>query len=181
MKKTLLLSCCLGIANIIFAQQTDTRNWLVQTDSAYHFTFNRPPGWELKLPGTNTRFFLTSQKENEQDPFRENINCIARVIEQAGFKVSDAADAIKKSLSEKLQDYKLLKSVYSTWNNSETLVLEYTCTQEAGGTIYNIHMLQRMAVVKNTLFTFTYTAEETSYNKFINIVNIVFQSLKIKQ
>jgi hypothetical protein len=181
MRKSILLFCCLGIVNILIAQQTNNSSWPVQTDSVYHFTFKRPPTWDLKLPGTNTRFFLTSQAENEKDLFRENINCITRVIEQAGFKISNAADAIKQSLSEKLKDYKLLKSAYSTWNNSQTLVLEYTCTQESGDTTYTIHILQRLAVVKNTLFTFTYTAEEAGYNKYIDIVNKVFLSLKIKQ
>jgi hypothetical protein len=37
-----------------------------------------------------------------------------------------------------------------------------------------------MAVVKGTLFTFTYVAEENSYNKFIGTVNTVFTSMKIK-
>ena len=165
---------CVGLQ----AQQTDNAiTWISHTDTTYNFTVKYPSHWQLKLPGTNTRFFITSYKDDDNDMFRDNINCIARDLDQAGFKISDAEAEIMKSLGGKLKNLKIIKSTYSTWNNSETLDLEYTCNQESEGISYDIHVLQRMAMVKKTLFTLTFTSEEKSYTKFIAIVKKVFQSL----
>jgi hypothetical protein len=180
MKKYTFLICCLLFVGSAYAQQDITKKWLVQTDTAYHFSFKYPNDWTLKLPGTNVRFFVTSVLENDEDKFKENMNCSARVLEQKGFKISTAKEALKQSLEEKLSNFILLKTNYIQWNNAETLVMEYTCTQTSNDITYNIHILQKMAVVKNTLYTFTYTAEEASYKKFIPIANAVFTSLKVK-
>jgi hypothetical protein len=169
--------CC----HQLTAQKNDIpADWLPFTDTAYNFSIRYPADWEFKPKNTNTRFFITSSTENDSDKFRENINCIARVVEEKGFTIKMAEDAIKKSLGEKLQDYKLLRSEYLTWNSSETLELEYTCTQTSSDVSYSIRMLQRMAVVKGTLFTLTYTAEQKSYRKYIDTVKKVLASLKVK-
>ncbi len=173
----LSILCC----NQLTAQQNDIpADWSLYTDTAYHFSVRYPANWEFKLKNTSTRFFVTSYKENEEDKFRENFNCMVRVIDDKGFTIKMAEDAIKKSLSEKLQNYQLIRSEYLTWNNSETLELEYTCSQSANDITYSIHMLQRMGVVKGTLFTLTYTAEQKSYSKYIDTVKKVLQSLKVK-
>ena len=172
---------CILCCNQLNAQQNNIpADWALYTDTAYHFSVRYPSDWEFKLKNTNTRFFITSYNENEADKFRENINCIVRVMDDKAFTIKMAEDAIKKSLSEKLQDYQLLRTEYLTWNNSETLEIEYTCTQSANDITYSIHMLQRMGVVKGTLFTLTYTAEQKSFSKYIDTVKKVLQSLKVK-
>ncbi|MGQ0739941.1 MAG: PsbP-related protein [Bacteroidota bacterium] len=155
-------------------------DWPSFTDTAYNYSVRYPADWEFKQKNTNTRFFVTSYTENDGDKFRENINCIVRVLDEKGFTIKTAENAIKKSLSEKLQDYALLRSGYLTWNNSEALELEYTCTQTASAVSYSIHMLQRIAVVKGNLFTLTYTAEQKSYSRYIDTVKKVLASLRVK-
>jgi hypothetical protein len=163
------------------AQKNDIpADWSLYTDTVYHYSVRYPANWEFKPKNTNTRFFVTSYKENEEDKFRENINCIVREMDDKGFTIKMAEDAIKKSLREKMKDYQLLRSEYMTWNNSETLEIEYTCTQTANDITYSIHLLQRMGVVKGILFTLTYTAEEKSYSKYIDTVKKVLQSLKVE-
>ena len=151
---------CILCCNQLNAQQNNIpADWALYTDTAYHFSVRYPSDWEFKL---------------------KNINCIVRVMDDKAFTIKMAEDAIKKSLSEKLQDYQLLRTEYLTWNNSETLEIEYTCTQSANDITYSIHMLQRMGVVKGTLFTLTYTAEQKSFSKYIDTVKKVLQSLKVK-
>ena len=183
MKLLLLSIVSLFGLNTIQAQNTNTptpTKWLTYLDSGFRFTVQYPSDWEFKKPNTNTRFFVTSYKENEADQFRENINCIARKLEQQGFTIKMAEEAIKKSLSEKLKDYNLIKSAYVQWNNAEALELEYTCKQSAEGVEYDIHILQRMAVIKGVLFTLTFTSETRSYDKYITTVRKVYNSLKVK-
>jgi hypothetical protein len=178
--KVLFSAICLFFLLQLQAQTTQPpTGWKSHRDSAYGFTFIYPTDWDLKLPGTNTRFFLTSKLENDSDQFRENINCIARGLQQKDFKISDATEEIKKSLSENLKDYHLIRSGYSNWNNSQLFTIEYTCTQESNGKKYSIHLLQHIAVVKSILFTITYTADVASFSKYESTVDKVFKSLKI--
>jgi len=181
MKRFLLLACTIFLFNTPQAQPAGTTtNWLTHTDAAYHFSINYPAGWEFKLPRTKTRFFVTSPIEDNNDQFRENINCIVREIEQKGLTISSAAETIKKNLADQMSDFKMIRSEYINWNNSETLELEYTCTRKSGEYNYNIHMLQRMAVINDTLFTLSYTSEDRSYNKYIATIKKIMESLKVK-
>lgn len=153
--------------------------WKTYYDSLYNFSFQYPDNWEFKFPTDKSRFFVTSYKENEADSFRENVNCIARKFDQQGFVIKDAEIAIKKSLSEKLEDYKLISSDYVQWNKVDALQLKYTCTKESGDQRFSIMMFQQMAVVKGTLYTLTYTSEVAGFDKYISAVNKMYASLKV--
>jgi hypothetical protein len=180
MKKFLFSFFCFLFTLSLSAQKSNTFiEWVTYTDSLYNFTVLHPSDWEFKTPGTSTRFFVTSYADSDTDNFRENVNCIVRKIEQTDFKISQAEDALKKSLGEKLKNFTIINSVYSQWNDAETLEMEYSCTRTSNGTEFRVHNLQRMAVVNGILFTLTYTAEEGSYNKYIGTVKKVIASLKV--
>jgi eukaryotic-like serine/threonine-protein kinase len=181
MKYNICAAVCI-LSSITLTAQTkpDTSQWKTYTDTAYHFTMQYPAWWEFKPQSTNTRFFVTSYKENEADAFRENLNCLTRTIDQPGFTIDKAEAAIKKSLAGQLTDYKLIRSGYITWNGVQTLELDYTCTKESGGASYNIHMYQRMAIVKNTLFTLTFTSDAAAYTRYLPTVKKMLASLKVK-
>jgi hypothetical protein len=77
-------------------------------------------------------------------------------------------------------DYKLLSSAYVKWNNAEALQLSYTGNKEINGALVNLHMFQLMAVVKDVLYTITFTSMADSYDKYIGVVNKVVQSFTIE-
>jgi hypothetical protein len=178
LKYIVALCCCLS-STVLMAQQ-DTATWVSHTDTTYHFSLMRPDNWQFKLPGTNTRFFITSYAENDADKFRENINCIARRIEDRNFVISMAEDAIKTSIKEKMADYKELSSGYVKWNNTDALQLNYTCSQQFNGATVNLHIFQLVSVVKGILYTITFTSMTDSYDKYIGVVNKVVQSFKVE-
>ena len=175
-----LLAGIFILANLQAQQPVIGTHWYTHTDSAFHFSFIYPENWKLKPPSATTRFFVTSPKETDNDIFLENVNCIARVIEQKGFTIKMAEAAIEGSLAEKLKDFKLVRKEYSTWNNSETLEIEYTCTQKTGDKTYNIRILQRMAVINDTMFTLTFTAEVNMYKMYLPTAKKIMESLKVK-
>jgi len=166
---------------VLFANRTlaQTGDWLTQTDTTYHFSFKYPGDWQLKLPGTATRFFVTSYPETDADKFRENINCIVRKIDVADFKIQTAEEAVLKSLSSQLDDFKLIRTDYVKWNDADAMQLEYTATKKSGDIMYNLHMYQQMAIVKGTLFTLTYSSEAKSYEKYIATINKIVESIKV--
>ena len=176
----LFINTVAASTTVITKNNTDTVKWLSYTDTAYQFSFKYPSGWQLKLPNTNTRFFVTSYTENDADNFRENINCIVKKLEQKNFDIKTVEDAVKKSLSEKMKDFKMLGAAYVKWNDAETLVLDYTATSEANGVIYKVRIRQQLAAVNDNLYTLTYTAEVDSYNKYIGIITKIIDSLKVQ-
>jgi PsbP len=180
MKNSLILLCCLCTASLLHAQ-TGTAvktKWLTHYDSSYHFSFQYPEDWQLKLPGTNTRFFVTSYPENDSDNFRENINCIVRKMEDTGFKIKTAEADIKATLAEKMTDFKMLRSGYKKWNGKDALYMEYTCTNKSEDLVYYIHIYQQVAIWRGILYTMTYTSESKSYSKYWNTISTIMQSLK---
>jgi hypothetical protein len=184
MKKfILILFFIFTSVNILFAQSDPAAKsqWLTQTDTAYNFSFQYPVGWQLKLPNTNTRFFVTSYTENDEDNFRENINCMVRKMEQPDFKIISAEEAIINSLKTKLSDFNLIKSGYAKWNNVDALQLDYTATQKNGEVTYNLHLFQQMAVVNGQLFTLTFTSEKNSYTKYFETISKIIESIKVKK
>ena len=157
-----------------------TVKWKTHTDSLYNFRFQYPTDWEFKLPGTNTRFFVTSYIENDADRFRENVNCIARKLNQKNFVIKDSEEEIKTSLANKLKDYKLISSGYIKWNNTDALQLHYTHTQQSGDETYYVRMFQQVAFVNGTLYSLTFTSEAANYSKYETAVNKMYSSFRIK-
>ena len=176
---TLVCSAFFAVAN---AQNTAIPDsWETLEDTTYHFSLRYPPTWYYKLPGTNTRFFVTSPKENDADKFQENVNCIVRTLASSDIRIKDAEEAVLSTLREKLAKFNLISTTYITWNQAETMRIEYTCEQEAEGTIYPIHMVQYMAVVDGRLFTFTFTSHTSGFAKHIEYANKIFWSQKKKK
>ncbi len=179
MKIIFLSFICLILTTECIAQ-IDTKNWIVQTDTAYNFSYKRLPDWVLKLPATKTRFVLTTPLESETDQFKENLNCLVRLVEDKTFKISDAEGSIKTTLAKQLQNFNLLNTKYSKWNNAESLLLDYTCTKESEDKTFNIRINQHLAIVNGILYTFTFSSEENSFSKYSSTVTAVLNSFKAK-
>jgi PsbP len=180
MKKINTVLLCMFSAALLHAQADNNSKpkWIKQQDSVYNFSFEYPENWQLKLPGTNTRFFVTSQPESDNDHFRENINCIVRIMNDSSFKIMNAETAIVESLQKGLTAFKLLKKAPVKWNGTDALTIEYTCTQKSEEKEFNIHMYQQMALVNNRLFTLSFTAKDAHYSKYIAVIKKIIGSVR---
>jgi len=187
MKKISILPVFLFASSVcIHAQSEPTKNkeateWIQLSDTTYKFTISYPAQWTKKLPNTNTRFFFTTPLASDSDNFRENVNGIARKIEEKGFTILAATDDIKESLAKKLGNFNLIKATESKWFGADELALEYTGTNETDGVIYNVHFLQRIAAINGILITLTYTADNSQYELYLPMVKKIFNSFKFYQ
>lgn len=171
-----LVTLAITFFTITVSAQTE---WISYTDSTFNFTVQRPADWQFKLPGTDTRFFITSYKESETDNFRENINCIAKKL-SATIPIKAAESEIIKSLSSKVDNFHLVRSGYYKWNNSDAFEIEFTGTYNiSSDKTLKVHLLQRAAIIDDILYTLTYTSEADSYDKYIGIVKEVIRTFKI--
>lgn len=179
-KKIIFLPLYLFLTNVSFAQSTDKLSWMGITDTTYHFSFSYPINWELKLPNTNTRFFVTSYPENSADKIRENVNFAAKELNTVNFKIQSAEEAIKNNLAQKLQNFKLIDSKYFQWNSTDVLVFEFTCTKMVNDTPVTLRLQTYQAILGKWLYTFTFTAEDASYNKYMEVAAKIFNSIKFQ-
>jgi len=181
MKTPLGLTVIAAMAAATISLAADRAGWNKHTDQVHRFTFEYPADWTLKLPESNTRFFVTSPAENEADRFWENVNCIARKLDDPAPDLKVIEEAVLASLSKTQKDYALVMLDHSPWNQCPSFELVYTFTaQTPSGDDYPIKILQRVAVVKGTLFTITFTSEQRSYDAFVDTARGVIESLAIE-
>lgn len=87
---------------------------------------------------------------------------------------------ITKTLSENLSDFKIINSGYSNWNNVTAYEIEYSCTQASGNDTYYLHILQKVAIIKEKLYALTFTSEDEFYKKNIGMVRKMIESFKVE-
>jgi hypothetical protein len=177
MKKRFLLFIVLFTVSFSSNAQT---GWLSHTDTAYNFSFKYPAAWKLKLPGTNTRFFVTSPAENDEDDFRENINAIVREFSLSELPVAKSLKEIREALSKNLTDFKEIKNTAFKWQGKNALEIEYTCTKESEGKNYYLYILQRLVVINYKMFTVTFTCIANKKDKYLPVAKQVIKSMVIK-
>ncbi len=179
--KALLFTTIFFISSLLQAQTNSKKiEWLMHTDTAYNISIQYPSNWELKPPRSNARFFVTSYAESETDKFRDNINCAIPIAVDKSRTIQMAEREITETLSGMLPDFKIIHSGYSKWNGADAYEIEYTCSQTSNGTTYSLHMLQKVAIIKGKLYTLTFTSEEASFAKYIDTVQKMLRSFKVK-
>jgi hypothetical protein len=168
---------------IAFSASAQTGNtgvkWFTHTDTTYNLSIEYPSDWQLKPPTEKARFFVTSYPESDNDKFRENLNCLVPGDIEKEVTMKMVEDDIIKTLSESLPDFKIVQSNYSQWNKARAYEIEYTCTQKSNDITYDLHMLQKVAIIKGKFYGLTYTALSDSYEKYIRTVRRMFESFKV--
>lgn len=168
---------------ITFISSAQTGNsdvkWLLHKDSAYNVSIQYPSDWQLKPANDRSRFFIASYPETEEDKFRENLNCVVHNIED-GSTIQQAEEDIVKTLTGIMAEFKIVQSGYSKWNNADAYELEYTCTYANTDVKYDLHMLQKATIINGKLYVLTFSALNTTYDKYIGKVRKMFDSFKIQ-
>lgn len=178
--KISFLSACLFLAYFATAQSgTSTVKWLTHKDSLYNLSIQYPSNWQLKPPNENARFFITSYPESAADNFRENLNCIVPSPVKKGVTLKAAEEDINNTLSGSLPGFELVHSGYSSWNGVNSYEIEYVCTQTSGENTYELHMLQKIMILKGKLYALTFTSLTDSYDKYIGDIRKMIQSFRV--
>lgn len=176
------------ISNFTIAQTTTkpkadnaTQNWLSYTDSTTGTSVKYPPGWTLKTTNPKSPIVLKAPLENDEDGFAENINYVIRPIPQGqNVLLSDISKAIKSSLPNTVDDFKLEYEKKLQWMGAEALEFAYSGLSKGQNAGLKIKMLQRLTALNGNLYLATYSAEnkkdDISKADAMSIIN--FTSLK---
>nr|WP_294904332.1 PsbP-related protein [uncultured Lacibacter sp.] len=179
--KQFLLIAILFISFFSSAQTASQEvKWLKHKDTAYNLSIQYPSHWQLKPPSGNSRFFVTSYPESDEDKFRENLNCLIPSPVEEGTTIQQAEEEIVQTLSAMMSEFKIVQSGYSKWNNVNSYQIEYTCVFISGDVRYDLHMLQKAAIINGKLYVLTYSAKNDSYEKYIDMIRKMIDSFKVE-
>lgn len=146
-------------------------------NQTYGMKLEYPEGWSIKeSPAAGIIVAFGSPKESSNDKFVDNVNISnADLSSKPNVTLTQLADSWLKqtgsALSFKLQDR---KSTTLAGEAAEQLVYTFNNNGVDVKGIVTITMKNNMAYIV------TYTAEQTSYDKFVSAANTIATSLQVK-
>jgi hypothetical protein len=152
--------------------------WLDYANSDFGYRLSYPSDWQFKAPNAKNTFFIGTPMESETDLFVENINCTPTRLPTKDFDITTVEPSLLPKLSAK-PDFKMIQSKYIVWNGAKAWQIEYTFSNDSDNIHHDLHMVQRMAVYGDRLFTVTFTALDTSFSKYFPTVEKIFDSIKV--
>jgi PsbP-like protein len=176
---TILFICTSTIAQTTTKSKADntTQSWLSYKDSATGIVVKYPSNWTLKTTNPKSPIVLKAPLENDEDVFAENINYVIRPISQ-GQKVllSDISKAIKSSIPNAVDEFKLDYEKKLQWMGTEALEFAYSGISKGENAGVKVKMLQRLTILKGNLYLATYSAEnkkdDVSRADAMKIINV---------
>jgi hypothetical protein len=135
-----------------------------------------PPDWEMINEGFEGLVFgfLVPLDEASYD-FRESIN-LTIADSYSGMSKKEYEDLAISNLREYVGNMVIIESKDVTLNGYDTYISIYTCKNEGK----NLKVKQLYIFMNSKVYVLTFTAKQNSYGKFINIVNKIFSTIRIK-
>ena len=153
-------------------------NWATFSDAQVSVQY--PKDWELNQSGqSGSTFFLFSALESSNDYFKENINLIVQDLSMYGMAdvTLDGYTALSiLQLPNLIQNNKLITSSKEKANGKNYHKIVYTGTQMN----YSLKWLQHYWVENGKAYILTFTAEEATYDDYINEVERIFKTFRVK-
>ena len=165
------LKAMMQILLILFVACSSS-NWLTYTDNVNHFKVNYPDNWAKQ--NANGAIAFLSPKESEKDMFQENVNLMLQDLSQHAMNLEQYTELTKKQITDNL-------------GVSAILSLENTVLggHPAKEFVYNMNYQSRSLKLKqywfikgDVAYLFSYTAEQSQYDRYEKIATEMIQSFK---
>ncbi len=162
---------------IFLRPQNKNKDWISYENPNYGITLQYPNNRTTKTV-QNTIFSAFSPIEQDWDKFQENINLvISNNFGQNLDKFSaQQIDILKKSTN--FENFVLEDEWYTNFGWSDWYKIIYTGKLKW----YDIPLkrMQMWTLKWNSAYIFTYNAEQSNFDKYIDKINEILKSLKIK-
>jgi hypothetical protein len=139
-----------------------TVEWNSIKEPAYSIEY--PSDWELsKTPTTGVSFAILSQKESNQDNFRENVNLVIQDLSAYDMNLNSYIALSESQIETLVLDGKILESKRIENKDLPFQKMIYTGTQD----IFKLQFEQYIWVSKKKAFILTLTCEEAQFSDYI--------------
>lgn len=139
-----------------------------------------PESWtELDPSDYNAEFVILTDFEDELDTFQENINLIIQNLSENQMNLDSYLDLSLEQIRNN-DDFELIESSESVLGGFEARKIIYKTSFEQLGDENSLQLMQIFTIINNKAYLITYTAEPSSYDKYMNEVNEVINSFSLK-
>lgn len=152
----------------------NNRDFLTYNNSENNLSIRYPDNW-IKKEEENGVMFI-SPKENSEDIFQENIGVTVQTLANSTVTLEQITAASLEQLKNMITDFSLVSSTQINLANMPAKKLIYT--GKFGN--FNIKWLQVIALEKDKFYIITYTAEASTYNNALNLVEEMIDSFNKK-
>ncbi len=157
---------------IILTGCVQEKYMLTYENSAYRIKY--PKEWS-KQEFMDTGVIFTSPKENTSDNFRENLHIIVQDLSSNPVTLDEYTNESIEKILESVPNVNILKSEKTIVSSNPAYMVIYTGNQED----YHLKWMQIWTLKENKAFIITYTAEEESYDNFLNIIEEMINSFEV--
>ncbi len=151
------------------------KDFLTYENTKYDLRVKYPKDWIKKE--NNMGFLVTflSTKENESDTSAENVIINVQDLTGQSVTLEDITNATLLFSKKYFNDFKLIESETTTISGGSANKI--TCRMKQG--VYNLKLMQIHTIKNDRVYTFTYTATEDTYSKYLDIVQDMVDSVEI--
>ncbi len=144
------------------AQWSDTTGWKTQIDSQFYSTLRYPPDWQVSY--LNGGYTITSPKESDTDPYRENVSLFATEVPDTVMQedIKDFAEANFIQLKTTLQDVHVMVNKSIAANGLRLYLVVYNGM--AGGQY--LYWKQLYCLYNNVAYIITYTGQAGKKDRY---------------
>ena len=123
-----------------------------------------------------TQWQIYKELELIPDSISEQANqSVIKRITQVWHVIFEAKPPVIQSQEQKVEH---LERCFDL--RADAYELEYTCTYANTDVKYDLHMLQKATIINGKLYVLTFSALNTTYDKYIGKVRKMFDSFKIQ-
>jgi len=173
---TLLLLVVRAFAN---GQTSDARDTSFESEmiNRDNYTIRHPKNWTIdttNLMGAD--LFIISQKESDSDKFRENVNVMVQDLKGLNIGLEKYVDISKEQIKSLLTNANIIESTRLHRGNYEFYKLIFSGVQG----IFTLQTEQYYFLANEKAFVVTLTTEQTKYNSYEKIGEMILQSFELK-
>ena len=164
-------------SHLAIGQGKDSKDSDFEKYTAADFTIKYPSDWKVDESGTmGTKVIFFSPLESADDQFSENINIMTQDLTASPMTLKEYTDLSVKQINTLVTNGKIIESTTMQTPSGEGQRLVYTMDQGQ----YHLQFEQLYVIKKDKVYLVTYTAETTSYQKYLSKASHALESFILK-
>lgn len=150
------------------------KNFLTYENSFYGVRIKYPQEWTKTEGAMGTVVMFLSPKQNDTDPFQENLNIIVQPL-PASTTLNVVTEETINQVKQLIQNATIIETTDTTLAGVPAYKLVYSGKMRD----YTLKWMQIWAVKNNIMYSITYTAEIDSYSYYLDVIQKMIDSFEI--
>jgi len=155
--------------------KNSTDNFLIYSNEEYSFKLSYPKEWTKYDDAMGTLVAFVAPKDGENDPFSENINVVVQDLSSQTVTLDQYVQASEEEIKQYISNADIISSKKTKLGENNAYKLVFSGEQG----IYRIKWMQIYVVKNNFAYVFTFTAEDSQYDKYISQVEEIMNSIEL--